>query len=196
MNYFISDTHFYHENVIKFDNRPFIDLSEMNTQLIDNWNNQVTRNDDVYILGDFCWMLPKTDEYKDICNQLKGRKHLILGNHDPRKHLTELLKYFVSVEDYKEIKYNKQVILMSHYPILFYRGDYNENFWMLHGHTHQTIEQQYVEQCTQEIVNNCNSLTSNRGHIINVGCMMPYMSYTPQPLEVLVNAWTNKYKGE
>ena len=53
MNYYISDTHFGHKSVLTFDQRPFTTLTEMETVLITNWNNKVTNQDTVYILGYF-----------------------------------------------------------------------------------------------------------------------------------------------
>lgn len=52
MNYYISDLHIGHANAIKFDNRPFADVNEMNNAIIENWNSRVKSNDTVYILGD------------------------------------------------------------------------------------------------------------------------------------------------
>ena len=54
MIYYIGDMHLGHENVIKYDNRPFATIEEMDATLIDNWNRVVTEEDHVYILGDFC----------------------------------------------------------------------------------------------------------------------------------------------
>ena len=53
MDYFISDTHFFHENVIRFDKRPFSCIEQMNAQMRDWWNNTVSIKDRVYILGGF-----------------------------------------------------------------------------------------------------------------------------------------------
>ena len=48
----ISDTHWYHENIIKLCHRPFLSAKEMNEKLIENWNSVVSRDDTVYHLGD------------------------------------------------------------------------------------------------------------------------------------------------
>lgn len=54
-NYYISDLHIGHENILRFDNRPFADLNEMHNAIVTRWNSVVTGNDTVYILGDFIW---------------------------------------------------------------------------------------------------------------------------------------------
>ena len=46
MKYFIADTHFFHESIIEFSQRPFKDIDDMNNQLIKNWNDTVTSTDD------------------------------------------------------------------------------------------------------------------------------------------------------
>ena len=54
-NFYISDLHLGHGNVIRFDGRPFGDVAEMEQALISNWNSRVGRDDTVYVLGDFIW---------------------------------------------------------------------------------------------------------------------------------------------
>ena len=55
MIYYIADNHFGHKNVIRFDNRPFADTVLMDEVLVHNWNERVTEDDTVYILGDCFW---------------------------------------------------------------------------------------------------------------------------------------------
>ena len=80
MNLYISDMHLGHSNVINFDKRPFLDRDEMDHVLIQLWNGRVQKDDDVYILGDFCYRSEKTADW--YLRKLKGRKHLVIGNHD------------------------------------------------------------------------------------------------------------------
>ena len=53
--FFTSDSHFGHENIIRFCKRPFNSVREMNEELIHRWNSKVRPNDIVFHLGDFCW---------------------------------------------------------------------------------------------------------------------------------------------
>lgn len=55
--FFTSDTHFWHENIIKFCNRPFSSVEEMNDTIIENWNKVVGENDIVFHLGDFVFVV-------------------------------------------------------------------------------------------------------------------------------------------
>ena len=78
--YIISDTHFNHSNIIKYCNRPFKDVNDMNESIINNWNSIVKKEDIVYHLGDF--FLGSKFELKDIVSRLNGQIYLIKGNHD------------------------------------------------------------------------------------------------------------------
>lgn len=80
MTYFISDTHFGHNNIIPICERPFSDTKEMDKYMIEKWNSVVTNNDKVYHLGDVSW---GNKEYTQrILGSLHGTKYLIKGNHD------------------------------------------------------------------------------------------------------------------
>lgn len=80
MDFVISDTHFGHNNIIKYCNRPFKNANEMDKALIENWNSIVGPGDHVYHVGDFG--LAKLDYLKHIRSQLNGKITLIKGNHD------------------------------------------------------------------------------------------------------------------
>lgn len=181
INYYISDLHLGHKNVIGMDRRPFASTVDMNETIIKNWNNAVTPKDDVYILGDFIW--GNAEEWRKLVPEFAGRKHLIRGNHDLKQFPSEIRNMFVDIRDYLEIKDSGKTVILCHYPILFYRGDYKDNVWMLYGHVHATKEYDYITEI-QKNLNNHLELegTGPKGKLINVGCMMPWMNYTPRTL--------------
>ena len=179
MNYFISDTHFGHLNIIRFDNRPFITLEEMDGKLIENWNNVVNRDDTVYILGDFSWY--KADKTTEILKQLKGHKRLIKGNHDKFLHNAECKKQFDSIVDYDEIKVDNKKVVLSHYPITFFNGHYYNSIH-LYGHVHNSHEWNFVESVKRQLLE-----MDIPCEMYNVGAMISYIDYTPRTLDEIIN---------
>ena len=110
MIYYIADMHFGHKNVLRFDNRPFAEADLMDEVLIHNWNERVTDEDTVYVLGDAFW---KNEENSvKIIQRLNGHKHLIRGNHD-RVH-GRLQFHWESIEQYAEINDGNTLVIMSH----------------------------------------------------------------------------------
>lgn len=137
-NFYISDTHFGHENVIKFENRPFKNINEMSENMIKLWNNKVKENDTVYILGDMFY--GKEINYENILSRLNGYKILIKGNHDQwiDKNIY-LSKYFIKISDYKIINDNGKQIVLFHYPILDWAYKFNGAIH-LYGHIHSMLK--------------------------------------------------------
>lgn len=183
--YYIADMHCGHKNVIKFDSRPFKSVGEMDKALINNWNSVVDNLDAVYILGDFCW--DKEDRWIEVLKQLKGKKYLILGNHDLKRLTPKVKGYFSGIYDYREIKDNGRRVILCHYPIPFYKNDYNPDVYHLYGHIHVTIENDFMEKIKKMIQEED---TRDRGkhmcQFYNVGCMMPWMGYTPRTLDEII----------
>ena len=91
MIYFIADTHFGHRNVIRFTDRPFESVEEMDATMIANWNKRVHQQDTIYIIGD---MFYHCSYAEDILKKLHGKKHLIVGNHDGSWLNEHTRKYF------------------------------------------------------------------------------------------------------
>lgn len=134
MIYFTADLHFYHTKIITSTNRPFRNENEMNKMLIRNWNQKVSFDDVVYILGDFTMKGPELATM--ILYELKGKKHLIRGNHDNFVDKADFdQSLFASIQDYLEIAYANTQFVLSHYPMLEWNG-YHKGSIMLHGHQH------------------------------------------------------------
>lgn len=145
--FFTSDLHFGHKNVIRFDNRSFTSIEEMDETLIRNWNKKVAKEDLVYILGDISWY--KDDKTCEIFERLNGRKVLIKGNHD-RVH-GKIKNYFEEISDYKEIKLsNKRHIVLCHYPIVLFNRHHYGSF-MFYGHVHNSHKWQMTENYKFEL---------------------------------------------
>lgn len=122
-----------------------------------------------------------------MLKQLKGRKVLIRGNHDPKRIDGKLAKMFDDVKDYKEISDNGRKVCMCHFPILLYNHSHNRNSYMLCGHVHNTMENEWLEKWRAELrKRRALDGNGNYGQIINIGCMMPYMDYTPRTLDELI----------
>jgi len=142
MIFFTSDHHFGHANVIKYCNRPFKDVIEMDRHMIDRWNAVVKPDDTVYYLGDF--IFGSSQRKRDIAERLNGIKMLIKGNHDSG--YKEGI-HFSKIVDQLTINVAGQEVILNHYP---YIGDHSEadrfesrrpkakwgKQWLLHGHCH------------------------------------------------------------
>lgn len=131
--FFTSDTHFGHANIIRFCNRPFRNVEEMNEALIENWNLVVSEDDTVFHLGDFAF--GGSNVWKSIIPRLNGHINLIIGNHD-RKNLRQgYMSYFDMVVPQLQIEIEDNSIYLNHYPFLCYGGSYR-GVWQLFGHVH------------------------------------------------------------
>ena len=107
----VSDTHFHHSNVIKYSNRPFSNVDEMNETLIKNWNDSVKSGDRIYHCGDFSFGDIKSTE--NILRRLNGEKYLILGNHD--RNISKLGHYFIWMKQNHFLTVGQRMYFLSHY---------------------------------------------------------------------------------
>lgn len=127
----VSDTHFNHENIIKYCNRPFSDVWDMNEILIQNWNAVVKDSDIIYHLGDV-YMGDGAHWFQSIAPRLRGRKRLILGNHDNGKDQT-LQKVFQKIVLWRVFR--EFGLLLSHVPV--HPNTLNDRWPVnVHGHIH------------------------------------------------------------
>lgn len=143
---FYSDPHFGHNNIIKYCNRPFNSIEDMNSKLIDNYNSCIGQDDTVIWLGD-CFFKYCGNQYQTILNSLNGNKVLVLGNHDQQDNIMMQMGFSLVVKELL-IKINNVSCRLSHYPYTPHpqfenpdkfrhnRPRYFENEFLLHGHDH------------------------------------------------------------
>ena len=161
MLFFTSDHHFGHANIIKYCNRPYRDVQEMNRALVDNWNDIVEPSDEVWVLGDIA--MGNRYETLSYVKELHGYKVLVPGNHDKcwfghKNFEAHLLDYYdcgfnrIFKSD-TTMKLAGEKVLISHFPYLNddefgqegqryakYRPA-NNGGWLLHGHVHDKWRQ-------------------------------------------------------
>lgn len=151
--FFTSDTHFNHDRCIKYDNRPFATIEDMNETIIENWNNVVKKGDHIYHLGDVAFGRPF--ECRNILDRLNGKIYLVKGNHE-KTSLDKLnIDRFEWVKDYYQLKINNIFMVLCHYPF----ANWNRSHYgsvNLHGHNHGT----YTDIHNQlDVGTNCHNYT-------------------------------------
>ncbi|MBQ6519267.1 MAG: metallophosphoesterase family protein [Anaerolineaceae bacterium] len=193
MRYYISDQHFYHERLnTHMDCRGFPDVSAMNTYMISQWNSRVRKKDEVVILGDFSWANAQLTG--DLLRQLKGKKYLILGNHD---HFVDMKGFDHSllewVGSYREMNDEGRKVVLSHYPIMCYNKQYRKNregiptTYMLYGHVHNTYDEILVDQYIRNVENQLRETKHSKGEeeipIQMINCFCMFSDYVPLTLD-------------
>lgn len=143
--WFTADTHFGHKNIIKYCDRPFKDVVEMNAMMIEKWNAKVGKDDIVFHIGDFAFI--KDKPLLDLIHNLNGKIILIPGNHDdvdnyaniihkiaPNKFdvATELFEVNILVED------EKLRFVLCHYALRVWNKSHYGAIH-LYGHSHGTL---------------------------------------------------------
>lgn len=126
--FFTADEHFSHYNAIKYSNRPFKSVEEMNETLINNHNSIVGKDDITFHLGDFTLLNSIEWVHKDLIDQLNGEHIFLKGSHDYwMKDKNSLTLVDLMVDNYH--------ITLCHYCLRTWpRSHYNS--WHLYGHSH------------------------------------------------------------
>ena len=157
MNYFTSDEHHYHYNIIRFCNRPFNNTTEMTDTIINNHNSMVTDRDEVYHLGDFAYKAAP-ENIVTLFEKLKGKHHVILGNHDKAVRIAYSKRYLdkliisgkleiiggdaildntISIS--KMVNIDGQLLFLSHYSLESWPSAFRAKSIMVHGHSHGNL---------------------------------------------------------
>lgn len=193
MRYYISDLHFYHESLLtKMDKRGFASCDDMHEYMIKRWNAKVRPQDEVVILGDVS--MERGKRTSDILERLNGRLCLIVGNHDvylkDRRFDTGRFEW---IKPYEEMHDNKRKVVLSHYPIFCYNGQYRRDkegrpkTYMLYGHVHDTQDERLVNEFirqTRETQHGSPGVKESSPipcQMINCFCM--FSDYTPLTLD-------------
>lgn len=127
MYWFTADEHYGHANIIKYCDRPFNSVEEMDASIIARHNSHVKPDDVVVHAGDFCWCNTAKDAFRNYIQRLNGSHIFLKGSHD--HWLPDSAKYM-----WRKM-FDQQLIVVCHYAMQTWeRSHYNS--WQLHGHSH------------------------------------------------------------
>jgi calcineurin-like phosphoesterase family protein len=163
----IADLHLDHKNIIALANRPFVSLDSMQAELIKRWNSVVSKDDIVYILGDY--MLSNHKEFlKNKTALFNGNKVLVMGNHDTMKPKDYINGGFIQATR-KPILVEPHVILMHEPPK---EEDIIDGMFYIFGHVHDKL-------CPADNHKNCKCVSVER------------INYTPINLDDIIKNFNN-----
>jgi len=161
--WFVSDTHFNHENILKFkrdDDTPvrpgFEDVSHMNETMIDNWNRLVKPTDKVYHLGDVAF--GRDASFEAIMRRLNGHKRLIMGNHD-KFPIQVYARHFEKIGSWRQFKDQRIPFICCHYPLHPSALSGRKTAYCVHGHVHyrdvtmndtKVPDERYINICVEK----------------------------------------------
>ncbi len=185
--------HFYHHGMNeRMDCRGFSSTEEMNEVMIDHWNRKVRKQDDVVILGDLSF--GTAEETNQLLDRLNGKLHLIHGNHDRYVNAKGFDAFrFKWIKPYAEMSDNGRKVILCHYPIFCYNGQYktdengNPLTYMLYGHVHNSEDELLVDRFIKLTRESRREIRGKEGlqpipcNMINCFCM--FSDYQPLSLD-------------
>lgn len=144
-----SDIHFGHANIIRYCNRPFKSVEDMDEAIIARWNSRVTNEDLVYFLGDFAFT--NQDRIKELFTELNFAKCIIVpGNHDREimsmwhHPINPFIPRVTVTETIENLRVDGKRFVLCHYPIADWDGKFHGSVH-LHGHSHTEFAQEAVQ---------------------------------------------------
>jgi calcineurin-like phosphoesterase family protein len=127
MYWFTADEHYGHARIIKYCNRPFQNIDEMDAEIIKRHNYVVSKDDVTVHAGDFCWCNNVKDVNTKYLSKLNGNHVFLEGSHD---HWLP-----ASAHEIWSKTIDNQHIVVCHYAMRVW-GRSHYNSWQLHGHSH------------------------------------------------------------
>ena len=193
MRYYISDLHFFHKGMNeRMDCRGFSSIEEMNEVMVEHWNKKVRSVDEVVILGDLSF--GSAEQTNQLLKRLNGKLYLIYGNHDRFVNQKGFDTFrFKWIKPYAELSDEKRKVVLSHYPVFCYNGQYKMDAegkplsYMLYGHVHNSYDEILINHfinVTRQVkreIHGREGLHSIPCNMINCFCM--FSDYTPLSLD-------------
>jgi len=178
---YLADTHFGHASIIANCGRPFSSTDEMDAEIVRRWNQTVKSDDDItYILGDYGRPGEDPLAFRRLFHSLRGRKILIIGNHDLRKDGSldpeiAALPWDIPPRDILEVKDGGRRVILCHYAMRAWPASHHGTVHF-YGHSHGRLP--------------------GVGLSRDVGVDMPDVAFTPRTFAELTKGWEWPSKDE
>lgn len=174
--------------------------------MIAQWNSRVKDGDHVFILGDLS-VSSQGEEVNQILHRLKGRKTLLIGNHDTYLQDPAFDKGLLEqAVPYLELQDGRYSLVLSHYPILFYNGQYildqegRPKTYMLYGHVHNGPDEQKIREYLKDVRKhpkwNCVLKREDETPCQLINCFCMFSDYIPLTLEEWIVANRNRDRNQ
>lgn len=143
MRFYTADPHFGHENIIQYCDRSFGSVEEMDEAILEAWQQSLTVDDVLYILGDIGGPPTSTEYARSLLAECPATVQWIRGNHD-RDSWSDALEPEASfLGDRMEIRTDCSdprddhpvFLVLDHYPMASWNRYYHGAV-QLHGHVH------------------------------------------------------------
>lgn len=139
MIYFTADQHFGHAVIIKYCDRPFDDVHQMDNELIERWNGTVRDNDTIFVVGDFT--LRGREVAADYFLRLNGNITVLPGSHDgnwwgDHEYRSANGKFVILEQPIVSLKIRGYTpIVLCHYAMRTWEASHHGSYHLF-GHSH------------------------------------------------------------
>ena len=152
-NYFSTDWHLAHKNILRFDNRPFRSIEEHDEKIIKNTMKLLKPGDNFYYLGDFVFKNKRyTESILQTLVSSGANLYFIKGNHDKDDTVALYIKYGIYLGEQKKIRVGEQEIILNHFKMLIWDKSHHGS-WHLYGHSHGDAEHYVVGKSMDVAIN-------------------------------------------
>lgn len=139
MIYFTADLHLNHSNIIKYCNRPFTNVIEMDNTILTNFWRTLSSGDTLCILGDLSF---NKDHILDFFDRFSTINMVyIKGNHDGKELMNITRKLNIPFYTLYDTKIDNQPVTLCHYAMRVWNKSHF-NSWQLYGHSHGVLPPQ------------------------------------------------------
>lgn len=188
MIWFTSDTHFGHDNVLEFSDRPWRSMNAMIRDIVANINARVAPNDELYILGDYSFKMTAADASELRKKILCKKVHLVPGNHDKDWTQPAVAGTFIVEPPICVLKVDGLKMVLSHFPLADWQS-MSHGSWHLHGHIHSSGDGYNLMNLEQGILRYDVGIDANGHAPVSLDDLRRWFSEAPEPARRIKWPW-------